>query len=314
MKKKGDFIMKKRILKIVISIICISLMTVMTACKSQSDKGDDSDVNTDAVNNNSETNEGSDNVTKEAEKMSGTLRMAGSTSMEKLANALAEAFMNKYPEVTISPEFIGSSAGIEALMSKTVDIGNASRSLKDSEKSTGITENIVAIDGIAIVVDKKNTIKDLTKQQLFDIYTGSISNWSEIGGSDQPIVVIGRESGSGTRSAFEEILEVEDKCKYANELSSTGAVMAKAASTKGSIGYVSLDIVDDTVTAVSLEGAQPTEESIKSGDYFLSRPFVMATMGDISEQSDLVQTFFEFLFSDEGTNIVKEAGLIVPDK
>jgi phosphate transport system substrate-binding protein len=300
-------IMKKGFQRVIVFFLCMSLTAALGACGSKPAKENNADVN-------KESAVGGTGKKEETQDVSGAIRMAGSTSMEKLANAAAEAFMGKYPGVTISPEFIGSSAGIEALTAKTVDIGNASRALSDSEKSAGIVENVVAIDGIAVVVDKNNTVKNLTKKQLFDIYTGATTNWSKLGGKNQPIVVIGRESGSGTRDAFEEILEVKDKCKYANELSSTGAVMAKVASTPGSIGYVSLDVVNDTVNAVSLDGVEPTEEKIKSKEYFLSRPFVMATMGEIAKQSTLVQAFFKFMYSEEGSKLIKDAGLIVPDR
>lgn len=246
--------------------------------------------------------------------LSGAISMVGSTSMEKFANALSESFMEKYPNVTVTAEFVGSGAGIEAVSNGTADIGNSSRNLKDEEKAGGVAENIVAIDGIAVVVDGANTVEDLTKQQLSDIYEGKITNWKDAGGNDAPIVVIGRESGSGTRSAFEELLKLEDMCKYSNELDSTGAVMAKVASTPGAIGYVSLDVLDDTVKAVKLEGAEPTEENIKAGSYFLSRPFVMATKGDISEQNELVKALFDYIYSDEGAEIVKSVGLIAVDK
>lgn len=201
--------------------------------------------------------------TEAAADLSGTISMVGSTSMEKFANALSETFMEKYPKVTVTAEFVGSGAGVEAAANGTADIGNASRNLKDEEKAKGIAENIVAIDGIAVVVDPSNTVEDLTKDQLAGIYDGTVTNWKDVGGNDAPIVVVGRESGSGTRNAFEELLELEDKCKYANELDSTGAVMAKVASTPGAVGYVSLDVLDDTVKAVKLEGAEPTEENIK---------------------------------------------------
>ena len=246
--------------------------------------------------------------------LSGAISMVGSTSMEKFANALSESFMEKYPNVTVTAEFVGSGAGIEAVSNGTADIGNSSRNLKDEEKAGGVAENIVAIDGIAVVVDGANTVEDLTKQQLSDIYEGKITNWKDAGGNDAPIIVVGRESGSGTRSAFEELLKLEDMCKYSNELDSTGAVMAKVASTPGAIGYVSLDVLDDTVKAVKLEGAEPTEENIKAGSYFLSRPFVMATKGDISEQNDLVKALFDYIYSDEGAEIVKSVGLIAVDK
>ncbi len=173
--------------------------------------------------------------------------------------------------------------------------------------------NVVAIDGIAVIKDNANAVADLTKQQLTDIYTGTITNWSELGGENQPIVVIGREAGSGTRGAFEEILGVEDACAYSNELDSTGAVVAKVASTPGAIGYVSLDVLDDTVTPFSLEGVEPTAENIKAGDYFLSRPFVMATIGEISEQNELVQATFDLIYSEEGSALVEAVGLITVD-
>ena len=246
--------------------------------------------------------------------LSGSISMVGSTSMEKLANALSEAFMEKYPDVTVTAEFVGSGAGVEAVTNGTADIGNSSRNLKDEEKAKGVAENIVAIDGIAVVVDPANTVEDLTKDQLTSIYDGTVTNWKDVGGNDAPIVVVGREAGSGTRGAFEELLKLEDACKYSNELDSTGAVMAKVASTPGSIGYVSLDVLDDTVKALKLDGAEPTEENIKAGKYFLSRPFVMATKGEISEQSDLVKALFDFIYSDEGSELVKSVGLITADK
>lgn len=245
--------------------------------------------------------------------LSGTIALAGSTSMEKLANAVAESFMEKYPNVTVTAEFTGSSAGIESLLAGSADIGDASRALKDSEKEAGAVENIVAIDGIAVVTDTDNAVADLTKDQLISIYTGQTTNWSELGGADEAIVVVGREAGSGTRGAFEELLDIVDQCTYANELDSTGAVMAKVASTPGAIGYVSLDVVDDTVKAFSLEGVEATADNIKAGNYFLSRPFVMATKGEISEQNELVQALFDYLSSDEGKSVIAGVGLITVD-
>lgn len=242
--------------------------------------------------------------------LSGSISMVGSTSMEKLANALSEAFMEEYPDVTVTAEFVGSGAGIEAVTNGTADIGNSSRSLKDEEKAAGVVENVVAIDGIAVCVDPANEVADLTKEQLTNIYNGTITNWKEVGGTDEPIIVIGREAGSGTRGAFEELVDLKDACKYANELDSTGAVIAKVASTPGAIGYASLDALDDSVKALSLEGVEATAENIKAGNYFLSRPFVMATKGEISEQNDLVQAWFDFVLGDEGQQVASEVGLI----
>ena len=242
--------------------------------------------------------------------LSGSISMVGSTSMEKLANALSEAFMEEYPDVTVTAEFVGSGAGVEAITNGTADIGNSSRSLKDEEKAAGVVENVVAIDGIAVCVDPANEVADLTKEQLTNIYNGTVTNWKEVGGADEPIIVIGREAGSGTRGAFEELVDLKDACKYANELDSTGAVIAKVASTPGAIGYASLDALDDSVKALSLEGVEATAENIKAGNYFLSRPFVMATKGEISEQNDLVQAWFDFVLGDEGQQIASEVGLI----
>ena len=244
------------------------------------------------------------------EELSGSITMAGSTSMEKFANTLAESFMAAHPDVTVQAEFTGSSAGVEAVLSGQSDIGNSSRNLTEDELAEGAVENIVAIDGIAVVTDPNNTVSDLTRDQLIQIYTGEVTNWSDLGGESLPIVVVGREAGSGTRGAFEEILEIEDQCQYANELDSTGAVMARVASTPGAIGYVSLDVLDDTVKALSLDGVEANEANIKDGSYFLSRPFVMATKGELVDQNELVQALFEYVYSEEGQELVQSVGLI----
>lgn len=261
------------------------------------------------------TNKGGDNSaantagTNSEAKLSGTIKMAGSTSMEKLANALSESFMAENPKVSVTAEFIGSSAGIEAVTSGSSNIGNSSRALKDSEKSAGIAENIVAIDGIAVIVNK-GSAEELTKDQLVSIYKGETKNWSDVGASGGAIVVVGREAGSGTRDAFEEILELKNECAYANELDSTGAVMAKVASTPGAIGYVSLDVLDDSVTALKIDGVEPTEQNIKDDKYLLSRPFIMATKGEISQQNKLVKAWFDYIESDAGQKIIQKVGLI----
>ena len=239
--------------------------------------------------------------------LTGKISLAGSTSMEKLCEAMSESFMEKYQGISVTIEYTGSGAGIESLTQGSIDIGNASRGLKNGEKEKGAVENIVAIDGIAVIAHKTNTVSNLNEEDLASIYTGKLTNWSELGGNDEAIVVIGREAGSGTRSAFEELLGTQDACNYAQELDSTGAVLAKVASTPGAIGYVSLDVVDDTVIAMTLNGAPATEESILAGEYLLSRPFVMATKGEISEQNELVKTWFEYISSDEGKDIIKNA-------
>lgn len=277
-----------------------------------------SDTNADANNSNDNTtqteSQAMDNNTADYTNLSGSVTLAGSTSMEKLANAMNEAFMEKYPSVSATAEFTGSSAGIESLAAGSVDIGDASRALSDDEKGQGIVENIVAIDGIAVITDTDNTITDIKSEDLAKVYTGEITNWKDLGGKDEQIVVIGREAGSGTRDAFEELMDVKDSCKYAQELDSTGAVLAKVAATPGAVGYVSLDVLDDTVNGLQINSVEPTEENILAGTYVLQRPFVMATKGEISEQSEQVQAYFDFINSEDGQNVIKSVGLIIPQK
>ena len=248
----------------------------------------------------------------ESVELNGTIKLAGSTSMEKLCEAMAESFMERNPGVTVTVEYTGSGAGLESLAAGSVDIGNASRGLKDEEKASGAVENIVAIDGIAVITNKSCSIKDVTSKNLAKIYSGEITDWAELGGKEQPIIVIGREAGSGTRDAFEELLEVKDGCVYAQELDSTGAVLAKVATTPGAIGYVSLDVVDDTVSGLKIDGVEPTEEEILAGNYMLQRPFVMATKGEMSGQNELVQAWFNYINSDDGKEVIKQVGLIIP--
>ena len=298
--------MKKKLLSVVLSTAMVA--SLLVGCGNKTEEAPAADEATDAA-----TDEAADAATDTNADLSGSIAMAGSTSMEKLANAVAEAFMEKYPGVSVTAEFTGSSAGIESLEGGSVDIGNSSRSLKDEEKAAGCVENIVAIDGIAVVLDPANTVTDLTQDQLVQIYKGEVTNWKDLGGPDEQIVVIGREAGSGTRDAFEELMDVKDSCKYAQELDSTGAVLAKVAATPGAVGYVSLDVLDDTVNGLKINSVEPTEDNILAGDYVLQRPFVMATKGEISEQSKQVQAYFDFINSADGQNVIKSVGLIIPN-
>ena len=299
--------MKKKILSL---LVAASMMTFgLVGCGStdtgNTDASSDANQSTDTTTDASTSDASSD--------LSGSISLAGSTSMEKLCEALSESFMEKYPNISVTVEYTGSGAGLESLAAGSIDIGNASRHLKDEETSAGAVENVVAIDGIAVITDKDNEVTDVSAEDLAKIYKGEITNWSELGGQDEAIVVIGREAGSGTRDAFEELLDVADACQYAQELDSTGGVLAKVAATPGAIGYVSLDVVDDTIQTVALDGVAPTEENILAGDYLLSRPFVMATNGEISEQNELVQTWFDYVNSDEGKNVISSVGLIIPE-
>ena len=299
--------MKKKILSL---LVAASMMTFGLAGCGSTDTGN-TDASSDA---NQSTDTTTDAGTSDASSdLSGAISLAGSTSMEKLCEALSESFMEKYPNISVTVEYIGSGAGLESLAAGSVDIGNASRHLKEEETSAGAVENVVAIDGIAVITDKDNEVTDVSAEDLAKIYKGEITNWSELGGQDKAIVVIGREAGSGTRDAFEELLDVADACQYAQELDSTGGVLAKVAATPGAIGYVSLDVVDDTIQTVSLDGVAPTEENILAGDYLLSRPFVMATNGEISEQNELVQTWFDYVNSEDGKNVISSVGLIIPE-
>lgn len=286
--------------KLLTVLLAVLMVLGLSACSNSTAN----EENTNDANNEAET---------PAETLSGKLSLSGSTSMEKVCEALAETFMEKYPDVTVTVEYTGSGAGIESVTNKMVDIGNSSRALKDTEKEKGVVENVIAIDGIAVITNNSNEVENLTKEDLIKIYTGEIKNWKELGGKDENIVVLGREAGSGTRGAFEELLGIVDSCVYAGELDSTGGVKAKVASTEGTIGYVSLDVVDDTVKALKLDGVEATEANIKAGSYLLSRPFVMATNGEISAQNEIVQTWFDYIKSAKGQEVIKSVGLILPD-
>lgn len=308
--------MKNKLVKMMALLTATTMVAagVMGCGSSDASTGADSDANANepAASEADNATDAADSEAAGGADLSGSIKLAGSTSMEKLANAMAEAYMEKNPNVSVTAEFTGSSAGLESLAAGSVDIGDASRALSDEEKAGGAVENIVAIDGIAVITDTANTVTDIKSEDLAKVYTGEITNWKDLGGPDESIVVIGREAGSGTRDAFEELLDVKDKCAYAQELDSTGAVLAKVAATPGAVGYISLDVLDDTVKGLKINSVEPSEETILSGDYLLQRPFVMATMGEISEQNELVQSFFDFINSDDGKNVIKSVGLIIP--
>lgn len=244
------------------------------------------------------------------EKTSGNIQIAGSTSMEEMCVALSEAFMEKEPGITVSAEYIGSTAGMESLLSGTTDIGTSSRNLTEDEINQGAVENIVARDGIAVITNTSVTgIENLTFEEIRKIFCGEIQNWSEIGGPDIPVIVMGHEAGSGTRDPFEEILEIEDQCVYSNELSGSGAVLVAVQNTEGAIGYISLSLLNDTVNSISVEGIAPLSKNIQNGTYPLNKTMVMATMGPIENQNELVQKLFEFVYSEEGQKLIESANL-----
>ena len=243
--------------------------------------------------------------------LSGTVNTAGSTSMKDVMAVLTEVFEKENPGVTINYTGSGSGAGIEGATSGTCDIGLSSRAIKDEEKSAGAVENIVALDGVAIVVNPANGVEDLTVEQIAQIFTGEITNWSEVGGTDGEIAVFGREAGSGTRGAFEEIVGVEDACKYTNEYSYTGDVIANVASNPNAIGYASLSAEDDTENAVKVNGVAPSEDTVKDGTYEIQRPFVMVTK-EGAELSEAAQAFLEFAMSADVADYIAAAGAVSP--
>lgn len=241
--------------------------------------------------------------------LSGTVSTDGSTSMEKVIGALSEAFMEANSKATVTYNPTGSGTGIQAVQEGRCDIGLSSRALKDEEKASGLQETVLAYDGIAMIVNPANPVEDLTLEQIADIYTGKITNWSELGGSDSEIVLIGREAGSGTRSGFEEIVEVKDLCQYRQELSSTGDVIATVAQNPGAIGYASLASVKDTVKAVKVGGVTPSEETVKDGTYAIQRPFVLVTKEGVT-LSETAQAFFNYAVSKDANAVVIAAGVV----
>ncbi len=245
----------------------------------------------------------------ETKTVSGTVSTDGSTSMEKVIGALGEAFMSANSDVTFTYNPTGSGSGIQAVQEGRCDIGLSSRSLKDEEKANGLTETVLAYDGIAIIVSPENPVNDLSLEQIAAIYTGEITNWSEVGGDDAEIVLIGREAGSGTRDGFENITGTTDACQYRQELTSTGDVITTVASNPYAIGYASLASIKDTVKALSVDGVVPTEDTVKDGSYAVQRPFVLATRTG-EPLSTAAQAFFDFAVSPDAYDILTGAGVV----
>ena len=241
--------------------------------------------------------------------LSGTVNTAGSSSMKEVMAVFTEVFEEEHPSVTINYTGSGSGAGIEGALSGTCDIGLASRELKEEEKAGGAVEHVVALDGVAVVVNPANGVEDLTVEQIAQIFKGEITNWSELGGADSQIAVFGREAGSGTRGAFEDIVDVQDACQYTNEYSSTGDVIGNVASNPNAIGYASLSAVGETVKAVKVNGVQPSEATIQNGSYEIQRPFVLVTK-EGAELSDAAQAFLDFAMSAESGEYLTAAGVV----
>ena len=239
----------------------------------------------------------------------GTVSTDGSTSMEKVIGALGESFMEANSGTTFTYNPTGSGSGIQAVSEGRCDIGLSSRALKDDEKASGLKETIVALDGIAIIVNPQNPVKDLTLEQIAKIYTGEITNWKDVGGNDAEIVLIGREAGSGTRDGFESITDTKDACQYRQELTSTGDVITTVSQNPNAIGYASLAAIKDSVKALTVNGVAPTEATVKDGTYLVQRPFVLVTKEGVA-LSETAQKFFDFATSADAASIISAAGAV----
>lgn len=295
----------KKVLSIlmVLAMMCTSMAFVGCSStvegQSETPSSQGNDVSAENAGDSSET----DN-----KELSGDLTLNGSTSMAKVCQALGEAFMEKYPDVTVTKSGNGSGDAPKAVTAGTALIGDLSRNMKDEEDPDQFEINQIAIDGIAIAVNKENPVTELTSEQIAKIFTGEITNWKDVGGNDQTITVIGREAASGTRDGFEAIFGCEGTCKYAAEVTSTGEVVSKVGSDPSAIGYVSLDSVNDSVTACKVDGVEATEENIINGSYKAQRPFIQIYKK--GSDSELVKAWFDFLYSDEGQQIISDVGLV----
>ena len=291
--------------------LALALMVGMLAgCGGTSNDTTDTNTN-DTTTTTPNTDQTGNETEPTTDSLSGVVNTDGSTSMADVMAVLQESFKELYPDVTVNYPGTGSGAGVEAALSGTADIGLASRALKDEEKAEGAVENIIALDGVAVVVNPANGVEDLSVEDIAKIFTGEITNWSELGGEDLEIAVLGREDGSGTRTAFEEIVGVEGTCVYKNEYGSTGDVIGNVASNPNAIGYASLSAVDDTVKAVKVNGVAPSEETVKDGTYEIQRPFVMVTV-EGAELSEAAQAFLDYAMSDEVAEQIAIAGAVAP--
>ena len=245
----------------------------------------------------------------EAAAEAGNVSLDGSTSMEKVIGSLGESFINSNPGTSYTYNPTGSGSGIKAVSEGTCDIGLSSRNLKDDEKASGLTGTVLALDGIAVIVNPNNPVSDLSVEQIASIYKGEITNWKDVGGNDAEIVLIGREAGSGTRDGFESITGTNDACKYRQELTSTGDVITTVSQNPDAIGYASLASLKDNVKALTVGGIAPTEETVKDGSYVIQRPFVLVTKDGV-ELSETAKKFFDYATSAEAAEIISAAGAV----
>lgn len=294
--------------KIIALMMALAMVASMAACSNSADDESQAPASGEPA-----TSETAENTETPAAELSGTVNTDGSTSMADVMAAFQESFGDIQPGVTVNYSGTGSGSGITNVLAGTVDIGLSSRALTDEEKAEGAVENIVALDGVAIVVHPENTVTDLTIEQIAQIYTGEITNWSEVGGNDAEIVVIGREAGSGTRDGFESITGTEDLCQYRQELTSTGDVITNVAQNPDAIGYASLASVDDDVKALTVDGVEANADTVKDGSYQVQRPFVLVTKAD-TELSEVAQAFFDYVTSADAVDIITNAGVVAANE
>ena len=285
----------KKILAFALS--AVMALALLAGCGNQTD------------NNSSNNDNGGDAGDTPAASVSGTVSTDGSTSMEKVIGALSESYMAANKDVTVNYNPTGSGAGITAVQEGTCDIGLSSRALKDEEKAAGLKETVLAYDGIAIIVHPDNPVSDLSIEQIAKLYTGEITNWKDVGGSDAEVVLIGREAASGTRDGFESITGTKDKCQYRQELTSTGDVITAVSQNPDAIGYASLASIKDTVKALNVDGVTPSETTVKDGSYKVQRPFVLVTV-EGKTLSPAAQSFFDYATSSEAASIIAKAGAV----
>ena len=245
----------------------------------------------------------------EAAAEDGNVSLDGSTSMEKVIGSLGESFTNSNPGTSYTYNPTGSGSGIKAVSEGTCDIGLSSRNLKDDEKASGLTGTVLALDGIAVIVNPNNPVSDLSVEQIASIYKGEITNWKDVGGNDAEIVLIGREAGSGTRDGFESITGTNDACKYRQELTSNGDVITTVSQNPDAIGYASLASLKDNVKALTVGGIAPTEETVKDGSYVIQRPFVLVTKDGV-ELSETAKKFFDYATSSQAAEVITAAGAV----
>lgn len=291
------------------------MMAVLAGCGGTNNGSNAGNTTNNTTTNNSATNDtannGAEDNTGDTAALSGIVNTDGSTSMKDVMGVLTETYRDVQPDVTVNYSGTGSGAGIEAVLAGNVDIGLSSRALKPEEEEKGAVGHTVALDGVAIVVNPANGVEDLSVEQIAQIFKGEITNWSELGGEDAAIAVLGREDGSGTRSAFEEIVGVDGACKYTNEYSSTGDVIGNVASNPNAIGYASLSAVDDTVKAVKVGGVECSEATIKDGSYEIQRPFLMVTL-EGAELSPAAEDFLNYATSADVAEYIAAAGAVAP--